>query len=440
MSYKKNIASNFIAQIIRILLGFITSILVARKLGAEGKGYISYIILIFGLIASYGHFGINNATAYFQKRSKYSQNEVFNNNISVLLIIFGIIFFLIISLKLNSLILKEYDFDLVFLGLAYVLITFIMTSVQEFYVGNERILEINKYLLIGESLILITTLVLSFTNTLSIRSYLIIFVFSTLIRMIFLLKGIRIKFTFYINKILVKEEIRFGFIAYLSALFIFLNYRADQFLIKMMLGIDSLGIYSIAVNLAELAFLVPTSVSNVLTGRLYNINNQVENKKNVTYKTVKYTFYISMVVVFIGMIMTPLIPIVYGKGFSDAANITLVLFIGIIFASIGKVAYTYFFTEGRPIIHLKVTAITFLTNISFNFILIPFLGMIGAAIASTISYFIYGFLYLVIFVKKEGFTLRELLVPERQDIGALLESFNRIKQSKKVIGKGGDGN
>jgi O-antigen/teichoic acid export membrane protein len=152
----------------------------------------------------------------------------------------------------------------------------------------------------------------------------------------------------------------------------------------MMLGIDSLGIYSIAVNLAELAFLVPTSVSNVLTGRLYNINNQVENKKNVTYKTVKYTFYISMVVVFIGMIMTPLIPIVYGKGFSDAANITLVLFIGIIFASIGKVAYTYFFTEGRPIIHLKVTAITFLTNISFNFILIHF-RYDRCCIASTIS-------------------------------------------------------
>ena len=52
MSYKKNIASNFITQIIGLILGFVTSILIARALGPEGKGYLAYFLLIIGLINS----------------------------------------------------------------------------------------------------------------------------------------------------------------------------------------------------------------------------------------------------------------------------------------------------------------------------------------------------------------------------------------------------
>jgi O-antigen/teichoic acid export membrane protein len=437
MSYKKNIASNFFAQIIRITLVFITSIIVARELGAVGRGEIAYIILIFGLISNYGHFGINHATAYFQKRTRYSYKEVFSSNISTLLIIFTLIFTITIILRLNSVVLKDYNLSLIIIGLTYVLVNFIITSIQEFYVGNERIIEINKYLLIGEIFLFLTTFILSLTNTLDVTSYLVLFVISSFIRMLLFIKGVGIEFSFFINKNLINEEIRYGFVAYLSALFIFLNYRADQFLIKAMLGVESLGIYSIAVNLAELAFLVPMSVTNALTGRLFNINNNIEEKMFVTYSTIKYTFYISMAVSLIGMALTPLIPVVYGKSFTSASSLTLILFVGIIFASIGKVSYSYFITEGRPIIHMKVTAVTFFCNLLLNVILIPYLGMLGAALASTISYFLYGLIYILIFISKEGFTLKELLVPQKQDFKLLITVLKRRKQIKGVSCKGG---
>ena len=65
MSYEKNITSNIIVKIIYILLRIVTSILVVRSLGVEGKGYITYFLLIIGLISNYEHFGIINATTYF---------------------------------------------------------------------------------------------------------------------------------------------------------------------------------------------------------------------------------------------------------------------------------------------------------------------------------------------------------------------------------------
>jgi O-antigen/teichoic acid export membrane protein len=87
MSYKKNISLNLLTQIIRIVVAFSISIIVSRVLGTQGKGEIAYILLIFGIIANYGHFGINNATLYFHKKSKYTEEEVYSVNLTYLTII-----------------------------------------------------------------------------------------------------------------------------------------------------------------------------------------------------------------------------------------------------------------------------------------------------------------------------------------------------------------
>jgi O-antigen/teichoic acid export membrane protein len=186
-----------------------------------------------------------------------------------------------------------------------------------------------------------------------------------------------------------------------------------------MLGAAELGIYAVGVTLAELVFLVPSSVTTALDGRLYNIDNKSVEKKIVTCKTIKYTFYISILVVLIGISLIRLIPVLYGQEFTDAIAVTLILFTGIKFASVAKVSYSYFFVSGRPAVHMTITFISFVTNIILNLLLIPALGINGSALASTISYFIYGSLYLIYFVKKEKFPIGDLLKISREDIAFL---------------------
>ena len=92
MKYKKNIISNVILHILSIGIGFATSILIARGLGPTNQGEFSFYVLIFGLIASYGHFGITTSTSYFMKRSKYIDEDVVNTNATILIIL-SIIYF-----------------------------------------------------------------------------------------------------------------------------------------------------------------------------------------------------------------------------------------------------------------------------------------------------------------------------------------------------------
>lgn len=410
MSYKKNIASNFIVKIISIILGIVTSILVVRSLGAEGKGYIVYFLLIIGLISNYGHFGIINATTYFQKRSKYKEQDVFNVNITYLLIISIIISIIIVLFKFNNIILCEYNWLMTIGGLVIIISTFIFTCTNFFYIGNERIVEINKYNITFVFINFTLICMLYLLGFLNIFSYFSLMVLISIIKpMWFIVKlGLKIKFKIDIN--LLKAEFKYGIIIYFSALFGFLFYRCDQFLIKRMLGNSQLGIYSVAVVLAELVLLVPASVTTALTGRLYNIEEKSNKRNSITSLTIKYTFYVCLILSIIGIFMTPLIPMVYGKDFAPARQVTIILFIGVIFASIGKVSYPYFFTEGKPWIHLCITFLVFMFNLIFNLILIPIFGIRGAAISSTIAYFLYGVIYLCCFLKMKVIKIDELLL------------------------------
>ena len=74
MKFKKNVISNLVYHAITIIIGFFTSILIARGLGTSNQGQLSFYILIFGIIASYGSIGINNSMgscpSWFDGRDK----------------------------------------------------------------------------------------------------------------------------------------------------------------------------------------------------------------------------------------------------------------------------------------------------------------------------------------------------------------------------------
>lgn len=424
MSYGKNITSTFLTEITKIVLGFITSIMVTRALGPDGYGYVGYLMLIFGFISSYGHLGLNYATMYFQKKTIYSEEKVYCVNISVILIIFTVISTSTIFLKIGRYIFKDYSIFMILGGLIFVGSTLIFDCNRKFYVGNERIVELNKYLLISNFIKAFLIILTWIFRKLSPTTYFIIHIGDVIFKNTLVSYKLNMKYRFMLDKKLIKAEYKYGIIVYFSAVFIYLNYKADQILIKKMLGISELGIYSIGVSLAELLFLIPISVRSALNGKLYNLNNGSNKKRLLISMTIKYTFYISLVLAIAGIALTPLIPKVYGNEFKDASTVTAILFVGVAFASIGKVAYSYFLSEGKPIIHLKITLITFILNMILNFILIPLLGINGAAMASTIAYILYGFIYIIYFIREEHFLLNEL-------IGFNYFDYNLIKKNTK---------
>lgn len=434
MSYKKNITNNFLTQIIKLILGFTVSIIIARGLGPAGKGYVTYLTLVFGLISTQGHLGINEIGIHFQKKSNYSESEVFCSNISILSIMFIVISFIVISLRVSKVILVQYNYIYIFLGLIFVLSTFIYNCTRLFYIGNERFSELNKYYLINSFCVLAIIIFLWIFKFLNTLTYYCTTVLILVIITIRLFQKLNIRYKPQLNASLLKAEFKFGLLAFFSVLFIMLNYRVDQFIVMKILGASELGIYSVGVMLAELLFMIPSSVSAPLLGRLYNTDNYSKiDEKTLLGLTIKYTLYICVLLAIIGIFMTPLIPIIYGTAYADASSIVVILFFGIIFATIGQVGNAYFYKKEKLSTYLIFTLLAFLTNLFLDIILIPRLGIKGAAVASMFSYTVYGLIHLFYFVTSVGISLKTILILDKHELDFLV---NTLFKKHKVFSRG----
>jgi O-antigen/teichoic acid export membrane protein len=423
--YSRNIISNFWTKIIRVGMELVISVIIARSFGPEGKGYIAFFIIFFNFLASYGHFGINNAATYFQKRSKHRPKDVFSTNLNFLFLTWLLISTIFISIYFKNNLLSEYGISFIIVGLFLVLANFLKNLVCGFYIGEERIVEINNFLLLDNLIILIGVVLFWQLNLLTPLLYVVLRLIGVLINLIFLWLNLGVGYSCKIDFSMLISEFKYGLFVYFSALFGFLAYRIDRFIIKGFLSNSALGIYVTAVTLAELVLLVPGSITQAISGRLYNIDkDKIQKSKNLTIRTIKYSFYCSLLIALVGFLMRKLIPILYGQSFTEAVTIFSVLLIGSVFATIGKVSYPFFLTQGRPQIHFFATTIMFIVNLLGNLFLIPRVGVMGAALASVISYFSYALFYILFFNKRENVNFASFFIFDEKDVKKIKSSIN----------------
>ena len=140
----------------------------------------------------------------------------------------------------------------------------------------------------------------------------------------------------------------------------------------------------------------------------------------------------------IGVLCKPLVTILYGVEYKAAGLAMIILLIGIPFCAIGKIAPTYFTTEGKTKVHLRVSAIVLTINLILNYIFIPNIGINGAAIASTIAYIFFGVIYIIL-LRKQGIEIKKIFFIQKKDINLLKKYIsNKISQRNNEEGESTD--
>jgi len=194
-------------------------------------------------------------------------------------------------------------------------------------------------------------------------------------------------------RLVLKEVKHIGIWVFLSDLFAFLLYRFDFLLLNGLKGSYSLGIYSTAVYMCEVIWLVPVSFNNVIYARV------VTNRKMPEKRDFLITF---ISVVFSGIIgcifIKPVVLFLYGEEFLPVVGIFRLLLPGIVFFSIPKVLNAIVVGKyERPAIITTTVVSSFLLNLFLDLFFIPRLGMTGAAIGTSISYTTGAIIYMFLF-------------------------------------------
>lgn len=427
--YKKNILNNFMVNIFNMIIAYIISVLVSRKLGTSGKGEFAFLFLLADIIAGYGHLGVISATNYFQTRMGLEKQKIYNINLTYNIIISAIVVGIITLLYSNGIILKEYNVKLIIGFIIYTVLILLRSYLNNIYTGDERIRDMNKFLIISSSMS--AFLVITTFSKLSVTLYVFIKCIEVGINVLLLLTKNNYKFRPQLDFNIIKKEIRYGINPMLANLCIFLSYKIDKFFVKGISGQSELGLYDTAVMLAELALIIPQAIANPIIARLYNLPLDSQERKDVIQQTLRYGFTSCVLLSLIGICCIPLIPLVYGKSYAPSQLMTCILFFSIPFISIGKITTAYFYSSGNVGIITKFSSISLLINCILNIILIPKLGGIGAAIATTFSYTIYGAQYIIFFRKELNVNTLNLLFLGKNEVLSLLKSSKGILKKVK---------
>lgn len=394
--YIENIKSNIGMQLINIFISFIISTIVARELGAKNYGEISYIILIINIVSGYYHLGIINGSALMYKVKK-DRKITLSSNIMFCFISLSLLLSILFIFRNN--IFVNIDNQIFWLMCFGILLLSLFKVLNLYYISQERIKEMSQKISWLKLLYGILVILLFIAKKITVKIYFLSYLSYLLLQFFLLWIDKNEVVEKQIDFKILKKEFQIGFWIFLGAFFIFINYRVDQLFIKYYLGNELLGIYTVAVNLSELLFIVSASVSTSLLGSLINKNKKYDKYKLVE-KTLKITSILIILLIFIGILMRPLIPIIYGNDYDLSKDIIIILFIGNFFANIGKIISSYFISEGKTYIHALICFTIMLVNIGLNFIFIKNLEIYGAALASCISYLIYGIIYYIFFKRE----------------------------------------
>jgi O-antigen/teichoic acid export membrane protein len=166
---------------------------------------------------------------------------------------------------------------------------------------------------------------------------------------------------------------------------------SDRYFITNFLGLSETGIYSSSGTLANLTSLFYGPISFVLypiIARHWENKNYPEVKKYIQYSTNLFLMLAIPASVGIALLSQPLLKLLTTEEFMAGIEVVLFLSIGTVFLGIYNININIILLrKGTRLLPLMIAA-SAATNIIMNILLIPHLGIVGAAISNVSAYFV----------------------------------------------------
>ncbi|MGY0393731.1 flippase [Fusobacterium sp. SYSU M8A802] len=415
----KNIGWLMFDQVFILLLQFFVGVKIANFYGGELYGKYSYALSIVAFSGIF--FELLNVRVI----KKYYTNENFNRVVYNVTFFKNTIAILLFSIPIIYKFFYRID-DTLFYLLLFICLDNILTT-STFGIENffEFKLE-SRRIVVSNNIVKIISYILQYIGM--ILNLGIIYIpgircIGSLIRVLIL------KYQYkkvYLDKIKYKKEkidlnliisiIDEGKFLWLTFISFLIYTQMDKIMIEYYLGVEDVGIYSIGVQLSGILAILIGPIQNSLFPKLLELYKE-DYKKYYNFYLLSNTmitqFY--LVITFISILVIKYtFNYVYSKEYTGAIAVYSILAFSIFFKANGSLQTGHMTIKNITKKSFYKTLLSLVVNIILNMILIPKLGINGAAIATLVTQFIA--LFLIDFFIEEY----------REQAMIQLKSFNTI--------------
>jgi O-antigen/teichoic acid export membrane protein len=386
--FVRQVGETFSTRILLIAVGVLTSVLVSRALGSEGRGLYAVAGVVASIGVQFGCLGLHASNTYAAARDRTLLPSLAGNSLFVGLLLGGVgaclawvLFQLLPSLAPVHGILLAFALGAVPLGLTYLLIQNLLLGMHEVRVFN--LLELGSK--VGIVALLVLALLLRRVSAEWLFGATVLGIGVTCVVALILLRR-RLVLPPRVVLPLLLEQGRYGLRAYLAALASFLVIRTDLLMVQYLRGSSAAGFYSIAVALADMVYMFPVVVGTILFPKLAAMPDTA-GKRRLTGKVARAVGGIMIVVAGVSAVLArPAIRLLFGSEFLPAVPAFLWLLPGIVALSVHTILMNYCAAIGMPWVTVYAPFMALVVNIGLNAILIPRLGIVGASLASLVAY------------------------------------------------------
>ncbi|MBK9177047.1 MAG: polysaccharide biosynthesis C-terminal domain-containing protein [Flavobacteriales bacterium] len=204
-----------------------------------------------------------------------------------------------------------------------------------------------------------------------------------------------------------------------------LNYRFSYYLMDRFQGAAALGIWSIATQLAESAWLVPKSLGTVLYARVSNMDEAIR-QRDITLSVLKLSVGLALLAALV-LVAVPeaLFQSVFGDGVTGIRWMVLFMSPGLL-AMAASQALSHYLSGVGLVRHNTIgSGIGLAVTLIAGYALIPQQGAQGAAITASCAYTASVLYQVVVFNRVAQARLRHFL-PDRRDRERIAQLLRRL--------------
>lgn len=226
-----------------------------------------------------------------------------------------------------------------------------------------------------------------------------------------------------------KRLFKYGAASFLFNLAVVMVFRVEVFIVNQLVGLEELGKYAVAVTFAEMILILPSSIGTALFAHFPTLHSaaQVELLKKTCRSVIAIT---GTICILLAIISPMLVTILVGEQYVGAIAPLRSMLPGLVAMATAYVFANYFAGTGHPILGAGVFGVGLIVKIGLNYLLVPPLGIVGAALASSVAYVAIAFAFYVILSQKQRVTAASLFIPTFDDIKVIVSRVKAFTEGK----------
>jgi O-antigen/teichoic acid export membrane protein len=405
-----------------------TQIVVARTLGTAGKGVFSLTLAVAITLATLIHLSLATGNSHFMGRFPDQRRALVGNSFLLAFLWGAIVTVIVLALRQKLPLEYQPKISPQLWGMALVAIIplLLIEYSNGLVMGLDWIKRLSFSLVLKEALILGGVLWLATTSHISVEGAVSVWVIAIVIAALFQAfsawykVGLRIT----VSPKLFGSMALFSIQSHAANVFSFLKFRFDFFLIDHFLTSSELGIYSIAVVIVQVLWFLPKAFAQILIPHISWGGEDAAKELTPLLSRLGFTVAIAGGCL-LSLLGRPLIGLLFTDSFLPAYQILLLLLPGAIIYSFAGMLSGDLIGRGLPRYAMLTSILAFVLNVAVNIVFIPKFGLVGAAIAATLTHAFSGLMFLFYFIRESGVSIRDATILKHGDIDELKQLMKR---------------